>query len=86
MFDQLRHREHATDDRDDVDHERTEDQAEDAVQNIGLDRFDLRLQARHGFAHLAAQSDDIGLELGAQLGSLPWSSSRVPVTAPVARS
>lgn len=34
--------------RDDVDDQRAEDQAKDTIQNIGLDRFDLRLQARLG--------------------------------------
>ena len=40
MSNKLRDREPRSDDRNDVDHERAEDQAEDTVQDVGLDRFD----------------------------------------------
>ena len=70
MSDQFRHREHRANDRNDVDDESAEDQAEDPAQNITLDRFDPRLQAQLGFAQLAAQAGDLGLELGTQLGDL----------------
>lgn len=68
--DQLCYREYRSDDGDDVDDECTEDQAEDAVQNIGLDRFDFGLQVQLGSAQLAAQLGDLGIEFGSRLGDL----------------
>ena len=53
MSDQFRHREHGADDCHDVYDERTEDQPEDTVQDIRLDRFNLGLQAQLGFADSA---------------------------------
>src|SRR6516164_4070446 len=70
MRDQLCYREYRSDDGDDVDDERTEDQAEDAVENIGLDRFDFGLQSQPGLAQLAEQIGDLGLQLGAQIDDL----------------
>jgi hypothetical protein len=64
MSDQFRDREHGSDDCNDVDHERTEDQAEDTVEDIGLHRFNLRLQAQLGLAQLAAQIGDLAAKLG----------------------
>src|SRR6516162_2756460 len=60
---EFRHREHRSDDGDDVDDERTEDQPEDTVEDIRLDRFDLRLEAQFGFA-------DVGAKLRAKLGDV----------------
>jgi hypothetical protein len=70
MRDQLCYREYRSDDGDDVDDERTEDQAEDAVENIGLDRFDFGLQSQPGLAQLAEQIGDLGLQFGAQIDDL----------------
>ena len=70
MRDQLCYREYRSDDGDDVDDERTEDQAEDAVENTGLDRFDFGLQSQPGLAQLAEQIGDLGLQFGAQIDDL----------------
>jgi hypothetical protein len=48
MSNRLRDREHRSDNRYDVDPGRAEDQAEDALQDVGLDRCDLRLEAQPG--------------------------------------
>jgi hypothetical protein len=79
MPDQPGDRKHGPDDGDDVDDERTEDQAEDAVQNIGFDRLDLSLQAQLGLAQLTPQIGDLGFQFGAEFGNvrfggeIPWS-------------
>ena len=70
MSDQFRHREHGSDDRDDVDDERSEDQPEDTVQNIRLESFDLGLKAQLGFADLGAKCEDV--RLGREIGGQWW--------------
>jgi hypothetical protein len=44
MSEQLRDAEYRADDRDNIDDRRTEDQAENVVQNVRFDRFDLNRQ------------------------------------------
>ncbi len=58
MHRELGYGEDGADHRDDVYDQRPKDQAEDAVQNFGLDRLDPRLEAQLSFAQGAAQSRD----------------------------
>jgi len=62
MSDQPSHGDHGSDHRHDVDDQRTEDQAEDPVHDVGLHRvhvgpyyFDLCFEAQFGFAYLCLQ-------------------------------
>jgi hypothetical protein len=47
------------DDCDDIDDERTEDQGEDAAQDVRFDRLDFRLQAQRGLADRGAKLGDV---------------------------
>jgi hypothetical protein len=63
MSEHLGHGEHGPHHRDDVYNQRTEDQTEDSVEDVGPYRFYPRFEAQLGFP-------DVGLELGAKRGDV----------------